>query len=234
MGAHTFQATSKESDARAAYEKLVDDAFITNGNDAYNGTISTTRGFRVVTGKPVSPAAAEMLAATRISGLSKWGTCEAVAVGRSSKTVTKTVSVTFTPTNNSGITLTLDMVAQAAGMDAGRIESFEIIDSKPVHTFTKRTGGAKNKIWTTSRGGSYPTKAAAYAAAKKWLQERGQNYGNTIAGDETVEVVQKTVSSPEAGLTRTLTGWKVKIRLTVAKSDERTFDHWLFYGWAAS
>ena len=234
MGAHAFHATSKETDHRKAYERLVDDALMMSGHDSYNGTISTTSGYRVVATKPVSQAAADKIADTRILELDKWGVCEAIPVGRSPKTTTRNVVATFTPTSTDGITITIDMVADAAVVNADRIEGFEVLESKPVHTFTKRPAGEKKKVWTTSAGGTYPTKAAAYAAAKKYLQERGQNYGSTIPGNETLEVTQKTISAPEAGLTRTLTGWKVKLRVTIAKSDEREFDHWLFYGWAAS
>lgn len=234
MGAHTFHMTSKETDHRKAYEQLVDEALLLNGHDSYNGTISTTSGYHVVATTPVSQAVADKIADTRIRELDKWGVCEAIPVGRSPKTTTRNVVATFTPATDGGITITVDMVADAAGVNADRVEDFEVIESKPTHTFTKRDAGEKTKVWTTSAGGTYLTKAAAYAAAKKYLQERGQNYGSMLPGNETLEIHQKVVSTPEAGLTRTLTGWKVKIRVTIAKSDEREFDHWLFYGWAAS
>lgn len=61
-----------------AYQELVSQALVEYGHDGYNGTISTTRGVRLVPGKPTNLADAETLAETRIDKLSKWDVCEAI------------------------------------------------------------------------------------------------------------------------------------------------------------
>lgn len=49
MGACQFRERIKAKDARSAYTSAVEDARSEYGNDYYNGTISTTGGFRDVT-----------------------------------------------------------------------------------------------------------------------------------------------------------------------------------------
>jgi len=49
MGSHDFQNSTggKNLTASEAYKELCDDARYESGNDSYNGTISTTSGFRM-------------------------------------------------------------------------------------------------------------------------------------------------------------------------------------------
>lgn len=49
MGATTFYASGCGKTMAEAYRGAVEDAIHENGNDAYNGTISTTQGFRDLT-----------------------------------------------------------------------------------------------------------------------------------------------------------------------------------------
>ncbi len=44
MGASLIELTSRGASIREAYDKAVEDAIYENGNDSYNGTISTTSG----------------------------------------------------------------------------------------------------------------------------------------------------------------------------------------------
>jgi hypothetical protein len=46
MGGHDFMTSSTGKDASAAYRSACDQATWEDGHDAYNGTISTTGGFR--------------------------------------------------------------------------------------------------------------------------------------------------------------------------------------------
>jgi Ni,Fe-hydrogenase III component G len=49
MGATMFQVSIHGESAEHAYQKAIDEATYENGNDTYNGTISTTLGFSDVT-----------------------------------------------------------------------------------------------------------------------------------------------------------------------------------------
>lgn len=47
MGAHDFQTSATGENAREAYKKACEEAIYEHGNSSYNGTISTTSGFRM-------------------------------------------------------------------------------------------------------------------------------------------------------------------------------------------
>jgi hypothetical protein len=49
MGATIFRTSSRGTSVKEAYENAIEEAIFENGNDPYNGTISTTHGFRDVT-----------------------------------------------------------------------------------------------------------------------------------------------------------------------------------------
>jgi len=48
MGAHSFTASVYAPTAADGYSMLVDEAVYDHGHDPYNGTISTTSGFKIV------------------------------------------------------------------------------------------------------------------------------------------------------------------------------------------
>tara|TARA_R110002110_G_scaffold145190_6_gene334599 strand:- start:2254 stop:2535 length:282 start_codon:yes stop_codon:yes gene_type:complete len=52
MGAHSFYVAYEANNAEQAYNALVQQAIYNHGHDPYNGTISTTDGFRMITTKP--------------------------------------------------------------------------------------------------------------------------------------------------------------------------------------
>lgn len=237
MGAHSFTATSRETDPRKAYEALVDDALAMHGSDSYNGTISTTRGFRVHSSTPLSPLAAAALSEARLGSLEKWGNCEAVAVGAAKKTREKTVTITIRPTEPVGqyLNLTAAEVAEKLGVPLERLESFTVVESTPAYRYRTTKAGPSRRVWTTSAGGEFATRAEAAAHAKKALVDPfNGSTGLYVEGDKSVGVFQRTLRTPEASVVRNLVSWKIKITARIAGSDERVFDHWLFYGWAAS
>jgi len=237
MGAHSFTATSKETDPRKAYEALVGNALSQYGSDSYNGTISTTRGFRVYSSSPLSPLAAEALSNSRLGSLEKWGNCEALAVGPAKKTKKKTVTVTIRPTEPVGqyLNLTAEDVATKIGVPLARLESFTVLESVPTYRYRTSKAGPSRRVWTTSEGGEFATRAEAATHAKKVLVESLLGLGDLyVDGNRSVEVFQRTLRTPEASVVRSLVSWKIKVSAQVATSDEREFDHWLFYGWAAS
>lgn len=76
MGAHTFYISigGVKMDPAAAYQAAVDEALYEHGADAYNGTISTTSGFRLVTvGEfPLQDTIDDILDHDK-HGIEKWG-----------------------------------------------------------------------------------------------------------------------------------------------------------------
>ena len=237
MGAHSFTAVSKETDPKAAYAALVAEARSEYGSDAYNGTISTTRGFRVVSSTPLSESAAAALIESRIEDLEKWDVCEAVAVGKAKKVKKRTVTVTLRPTDAAanGMRLSGADVASHLGIPVERLEGFTVVTSTPKYRYVAGKPGPSRRVWTTSMGGEFATRTEAAAFARQKLEERAwHDAGVYVSGDETIEVFQRTVRSPEASMQRKLVSWKLKLTVEIASSDEKVFDHWLFYGWAAS
>lgn len=237
MGAHSFTAKSKESDPRDAYESLVGDALSQYGSDSYNGTISTTRGFRVYSNVPMSPLAAAALSSARLGSLEKWGNCEAVAVGAAAKTREKKATITIRPVDPVGqyLRLTDAEIAEKIGVPLASLESLTITESTPTYRYRTTKAGPARRVWSTSTGGEFATRAEAVAHAKKTLVDPlNGSAGRYVEADKSVEVFQRTLRSPEASVIRSLVSWKLKIDARIAVGEARVFDHWLFYGWAAS
>lgn len=61
MGSHDFQTTASGMNASIAYSNAVDQATYDHGHDGYNGTISTTCGYRMFTDLPESEAPGPIL-----------------------------------------------------------------------------------------------------------------------------------------------------------------------------
>jgi hypothetical protein len=74
MGAHDFQSSMRAKSMRDAYNQLVEYAIEEHGNDSYNGTISTTRGFKDVTSKyKSSKMTINQFIDKHIDDCNKWG-----------------------------------------------------------------------------------------------------------------------------------------------------------------
>lgn len=237
MGAHLFTAIARETDPKKAYESLVGDALAQYGTDSYNGTISTTRGFRVYSSATLSPFAAEALSKSRRGALEKWGDCEAIAVGSAKKIKEKTVTITIRPTEPVGqhLMITAAEISAKIGVPLDRLESFTVLESTPAYRYRTTKAGPSRRVWTTSAGGEFATRAQATAHAKKSLTDSLRTSTDLYTeGDKTLEVLQRTLRTPEALVVRSLVSWRIKITACIAVSDARDFEHWLFYGWAAS
>lgn len=241
MGAHSFQVVSEQADPAAAYRDLVADALAEHGRDTYNGTISTTRGFRVFASTPLTPSAAQRIAEERLGALEKWGHCEAVAVGSVTRvrTVKRTIDAASLDASVRHERLDTALVAEKTMIPVPLIAGFRILDSAPKYRYRTVKAGPVRRVWTTSTGGEYANRADAVAAAKKRLVERSERSASGLAsvieGSDRVEIFQRTVRTPEAAIERTLASWKVRLEIDIVEDDTvLPFDHWLFYGWAAS
>jgi hypothetical protein len=81
MGACSFTTSSYGKSMSEAYNNAVEDATHEYGNDAYNGTISTTRGVRDVTAEyKRSGKSLNQYINDTIENFSKWGSCGGICV----------------------------------------------------------------------------------------------------------------------------------------------------------
>lgn len=241
MGSHVFTSRSTERDATVAYKQLFSQALAEHGHDSYNGTISTTSGFTVVSPKPVSPAQAQSIMDRRIENLSKWSTCEAIAVGTPVRTRPKTLWITIPGDSetSSMVEVSLDTVAAAVGVSPSRIASYEVLESSPKVSIESHRAGPAHKVWATSDGRQFESRAEAVKHARDTLRVRHSHVrsGPALLRSSTITVQPTIVHTPPTTLVATVSSWRVKVRAQVAqevKGDVYTFDHWLFYGWAAS
>jgi hypothetical protein len=81
MGACSFTTSSYGKSMSEAYNNAVEDATHEYGNDAYNGTISTTRGCRDVTAEyKRSGKSINQYINDNIDNFNKWGACGGICV----------------------------------------------------------------------------------------------------------------------------------------------------------
>lgn len=82
MGAHDFsQSVIGKNTPQEAYRQAVDDALYEEGHSPYNGTISTTRGFRLLTDHPrPGTKAFYKWEEERLNELEKWSHCYAIEI----------------------------------------------------------------------------------------------------------------------------------------------------------
>lgn len=237
MGSATFYDTSQLRDPSEAYTKLVQDALFERGHEAYNCTISTTSGFRVVQKNPVTQARADRIAASRIEDLSKWEACEAVAVGKAKKVRTRKVRITVEPDEHGACELTADAVAQALQVTMDQLGSYKVVSTAPRYRVETRQAGPARKIWQVNNSKElFDTKAQAMAHAKALAQRdiewNTRHSGFRVGSAPAYEVRQRVVRTPEAAIVPRLLKTVFEVEVEVAQGPLE-FDHWLFYGWAA-
>lgn len=237
MGAHDFWNTSKNADVQKAYDELVSNALVEDGRDPYNGTISTTRGFVVASRTPVPAKLAEALALRRFENneLVKWGPAEARAVGVYAKTATKKVVVEIAMDANGHGAISIDDVAKAAGVSPERIAEYTVRGSKIKHRTAVSPPTTYTRRWEVDRR-TYATKAEAVKAAKALIEQRitevqTNNRGTLWTHAITVKPV--LVTERHVSVVPQITSWKATVEVQIGKG-EIAFDHWLFYGLAAS
>lgn len=261
MGAHTFDNTYYgDASADQAYRALVEEALYDEGHDPYNGTISTTGGFRVVQSSPVTLAEAMRISDERIEKLRKWGECEAVPL------VAETpAEYSESETGTVELNVTGDVYNDSKKLDAYLrkalgLKTFDTIDGwsnvRPGSTdrTTKVEVGVKAEapkekavtryfVLKPNAGmpaweNGFATQAEARASLKNGVLRYGFNdvpdVGVEIIGitrrESGAPLVKGTVSAKR--ITGTLT---VRYRRRVKAGRAGTARAgWYFYGWAAS
>lgn len=89
----TFVPGNQSADS--AHKEAIEEAYREHGHDGYNGTITTSSGFRVVRTTPVSWAEAHAIEEERLDNLNKWEEWEAIPIASDSsyseRTITKSM-----------------------------------------------------------------------------------------------------------------------------------------------
>jgi uncharacterized protein YfcZ (UPF0381/DUF406 family) len=94
MGATNFEDVVRgENDVGRAYDGAVQQALLEWGHDAYNGSISTTSGYRVLYSQPVTVEEAARLSEKHLDDLNKWEACGAIPLLSKDAVTTRTQRV---------------------------------------------------------------------------------------------------------------------------------------------
>lgn len=259
MGACDFTATSKLPNVSDAYNECVQLALHEYGHDGYNGTISTTNGYKVFSAKPVTQVEAEAIVEREMDNLSKWDACGAVAVSDAGDGPTRKVTRKVTLDNESADYELRQWADSPEGQaklklalkPGERLLRLTIIADERTYTHKKvRNYGAVERrfIAGMNRRITYPTFAeaedawinslerAATAQAEHRAKYPGYGGSNHIAGEHTITEI--VLRGGEAWRTKIVTTVKrkltVELELVGPASPSSTFHHWLFFGWAAT
>lgn len=254
MGATEFRDFQPGRSLGSAYSAAVAAATAEWGSDPYNGSISTTDGYRQVVDGPMTRNGAELYAELHIADAQKWGNALAIPVAADSVFTFRDVSFTI---NLPAERPVLDWDGEPTGrteqtsryelIEAGRKEALSRYGSR-VHAVAM-TESLKTKIvvsqpaagrgvtrWVFDNVGRtdyYDTKAQAIAAAKRaleageWKNEIGIKAVRYFpdAGTETVATVTRATVAAAATVTVTLA--------TSMTSGTPDLAGWMFFGLAA-
>lgn len=242
MGSCSFFNTSANSDARAAYNDLLATARSEFGSDPYNGTISTSEGFRIANNRVMTETEAMNYADGRLDHLSKWDACEAVRVGKPSKTRNRTMTKTIAVDHGC---IPSGEIRKAFGLsDAATVEVIEQGPFKVSKKIVKaKTAGAGRKQWAllNQHGGTVAT-FTKRADAKAALVARFENVDtkpveqSSFSSVPEAWTIKQVITEPASETWTVETTAKVKIKIRVTEPVEGApieFSHWLFYGMAA-
>lgn len=264
MGATNLeQVIYTTAPAREAYERLVDEAISEYGNDPYNGTISTSGGYRIHGNHAMTEAEAYKVAEQRLSSLNKWEAFEAIALvdPKTIKTrrVTRTFKITGKAIKDAG---SLSAAIKSAAMGISLREG-EKITRYAVATENGTWGNPKQTLRHKATSRATEGKAvtryfvkyanrfseqpewkngyATMALARKALEavaakpaKRGMfNEPDTISY-EIVAEVRREDGRPLAVAVSEVVGAEVEVNIDIEKAPaKRVAAGWLFYGWAA-
>lgn len=255
MGSTSFANifTHPTCSAGHAYEQLVETAICEEGGNGYNGTISTTEGFTVVSYVLLTMAEAVALAKTRINNLQKWGNCEAFPLK-------ETIPAQYVDDAETNVTVTVSAadyrcpsalhtaIAKAARVEDDCLKAFELFGEPAVRstvTTTATKGPTQTRYFVIdSRDGRIPSWNDGYvsqAAARAAISDAGRNPSDRFASELTFNVIAMTRrASGEPLVTGTLirktveATFRIKTRKRVAPERHGSTQHgWYFYGWAA-
>jgi hypothetical protein len=242
MGATEFTTYVAGANLGAAYASAVTDARCEYGNDGYNGTISTTSGYRRVLPTPLTLRAANLYGHTHIDDAQKWEHALAVPVAEDKHFTFRKVKMTVTvdPVNEHGHSASEWDIRDAALRKAFDKygTSLHEVDVKPsiktTTVVTQATGRAVTRYEVKTYGTRatlYDTKAQAIAAAKREALSstggsasvRAVKFYPDVNGTELAVVAAKTVSASAV----------LEITVATPRRADTPTTGWLFFGLAA-
>lgn len=198
MGAHDFTDFAEAETVKDAYSKCVEEARYQYGSDGYNGTITTTRGFKMLRRDPVPRAVADRLNAAAWDAeergarpFEKWGHCAALAICKDTdwkwKSVTKTVTVEGRYMSDADLLAAMGLKDEPNVVIAEREE----VGTKVTVEAKNTPGDAVTRYYIEgvgvplrARDEGYPTQAAARKAAVEMAKRGAEPY---IIGKRTRE-----------------------------------------------
>jgi hypothetical protein len=247
MGATEFTTgVVKAETLNQAYAREVAGARAEFGSDGYNGTISTTSGYRQVVQIPMTASGARIYAAAHCDDTRKWEDALAVPVAHDEHFTFKTVklNVTVDPVDESGRLRTIreydvreaaiDRAMREHGLTVHNVEVEVKLKNRTV--VTSATGRAVTKYEVSggyNRGQLFDTKAQAVAAGKR-LVSIGPGHG--AISIRAVKFFPET-NSTDAAVIRTETveakGVATVTLATPKKPHNTPVEGWIFFGLAA-
>lgn len=253
MGATDFRHYHAGASLRSAYNEAVSEATREWGSEPYNGSISTTQGYRQVVSAPMTHSGAELYAEAHIDDAQKWGEALAIPIAEDSDFALSqaTFSITLpaaTPVldwdgNPTGRT---EQTSRYTLIEAGRKEALRrysnrvyavaVADSLKTKVVVDQPAQGRSVTrWVFDKVGRttyYDTKAQAIKAAKAALA--AGEWKNEIAilavryfpeaGTEAAARVKRVTVSAVATVT---------VTLATPKTARPTIAGWLFFGLAA-
>ncbi|MCL4414052.1 MAG: hypothetical protein M1522_04775 [Actinobacteria bacterium] len=260
MGSCDFVHYQRGADAKSAYSDAVSQALSEYGSDPYNGTISTTRGFQIVSATPMLMQAAERYAREHAGEFSKWESCGAIPVveGEGKRSVEVMVKVPGNPSNEERWAILNAQVKEKVRLRAGEVIA-SIRDKQPEldRASGRFVGGPepRYKVVTSVtkaavetrfivRGlpshdtfaGGFTTQAEARAAAVGAAgRQNDSGLGRPSEMTFEIEAVRRRATGEAlVSVSRALVSCTYTVVVEIAKAPTRTtVDGWLFFGMAA-
>lgn len=239
MGATDFFTTAAGESVSEAYNRAVREALQEYGNDPYNGTISTTEGYRKVSYFPMTEDAAQEYAQRHIEEANKWGPALAIPVAddKDFSFNKATFTIELNPDEVRDRWTLEDIARQRAsekwGDSVHKVEVTPKITTKVVVDTPK--GKAVTRYQVSRHWGqtnTYDTRAQAVAAAKKMLADRDD--ATATVNITAVKVYEGADNGNAATVRKVVTSAKATVKVTLATpKGHPAIKRWAFFGLAA-
>lgn len=257
MGAHTFENTVMNPDAKAAFDYAHSEAKYQNGHGGYSGTIAEKPGYRILSRTPLAGDELADFIEKRTGDNDKWGPAFAVPLAKvtKGKTTTKTVTVRAKSKEEARELAATKIRKSRKGDVRVGITGAKRAGSTHSNKVRRKKHGGKPKIkWSWSLDGDlYDTAIEAAKAAEAYLTElvkRADREKWGYLGTESYTVFPVAVLVGNDGTVTKNSKRPVAYTVTIGRNDktatwevtaevqsikvERTIAGWVFFGYASS
>lgn len=239
--------------AEKAYNFAVQEALRSDGDDPYNGTISTSSGIRIFHTVPQTWPEARAIEEREMDNLTKWESWGAVPIVSKDSSETRVIEKRFSLTTASVYPHELQgIIAPQVPLKPGEsIESVEILEDHKVWKPVIETPAGDRQVKYVVSGVNslgrqrFDTLAEARAAAsdvaKTWGTPVPGYNGKPIVSwgqDQPMAatiwgVVDRGDAVPMLKVGTTIKSRNVKLKITLSRAKDRKLGGWYFFGWAA-